>query len=157
LPFHGTLPRVSADEHGIAYDAKRDRLLLFSGVDKNKGDVMACDMKTGEAQWLGAAGRDKAGVRSRETVYLPQHDAVLIGKTIAAADGEPLWLLYDCTKNAWFGVHLAGDSPIGKDGSMVSLGLMYDPVRRLVWAVDQINRVFALKLDPNAGILRTLD
>jgi hypothetical protein len=114
-------------------------------------------MKTGEAQWLGAAGREKAGVRSREAVYLPEHDAVLIGKTITAADGESLWLLYDCTKNAWFGVHLAGAGPIGKDGSMVSLGLMNDPVRRLVWAVDQVNRVFVLKLDPNAGIVRTLE
>ena len=28
-------------EHGMAYDSKRDRLLLFSGADKNKGDVMA--------------------------------------------------------------------------------------------------------------------
>ena len=159
----GTLPRASADEHGMAYDSKRDRLLLFSGVDKNKGDVMAYDMKTGEARWLGAAGTTtlravpEAGVRSRETVYLPEHDAVLIGKTIAAAEAEPLWLLYDCPKNAWFGVHLGGTSPIGKDGSMVSLGLMYDPTRKLVWAVDQINRVFVLKLDPKAGLLKKLD
>ena len=157
LPLQAELPRVSADEHGMAYDSKRDRLLLFSGADKNQGDVMAYDMKTGEARWLGAAGKSKAGVRSRETVYLPEHDAVLIGKTIVMADGESVWLCYDCGKNAWFGVPLGGPSPLGKDGSMVSLGLMYDPSRKLVWAVDQTNRVFVLKLDPKAGTPRKLD
>ena len=157
LPLQGTLPRVSADEHGMVYDSKRDRLLLFSGVDRNKGDVMAYNLKTGEARWLGAAGKGQAGVRSRETVYLPEHDAVLIGKTITAADGASLWLLYDCRQNAWFGVTLAGTGPIGKDGSMVSLGLMYDPTRQLVWAVDQTNRVFVLKFDPRAGLLKKLE
>jgi hypothetical protein len=157
LPLQGTLPRVSADEHGMAYDSKRDRLLLFSGVDANKGDVTAYDMRTGEARWLGAAGRSKAGVRSREAVYLPEHDAVLIGKTIAGADGEPVWLLYDCPKNSWLGVHLGGAGPIGKDGSMVSLALMYDASRKMVWALDQTNRVFVVKLDPKAGLLRNLD
>ena len=156
LPLRGTLPRVSADEHGMAYDTSRHRLLLFSGAGKNKGDVMAYDMKTGEARWLGAAGKGKAGVRSRETVYLPEHDAVLVGKTVAE-DGESLWLLYDCRKNAWFGVHLGGAGPLGKDGSMVSLGLMYDPTRKLIWAVDQTNRVFALKLELKPGLLKKLD
>jgi hypothetical protein len=141
----------------MAYDSKRDRLLLFSGVDKNKGDVMAYDMTTGEAKWMIAAGKGKAGVRSRETVYLPEHDAVLLGKTVAAADGESRWLLYDCQKNAWFSLRLDGASPIGKDGSMVSLGLMYDPTRRLVWAADQHNRVFVLKLVPQAALLTKLD
>jgi hypothetical protein len=150
LPLHGTLPRASADEHGMAYDGQRDRLLLFSGADPNKGDVMAYGMKTGAAQWLGPTGKDQAGARSRETVYLAEQDAVLIGKTIAV-DGESLWLLYDCQKNAWFGVRLGGPSPLGRDGSMVSLGLMVDPIRKLVWAVDQTNRVYVLKCDPQAG------
>ena len=132
----------------MAYDAKRDRLLLFSGVDKNKGDVTAYAMKTGEVRWLNPTGKAKAGVRSRETVYLPEHDAVLVGKTMTGTDGKSLWLLYDCGKNAWFGAELAGVSPLAKDGSMVSLGLMYDPNRKLVWAADQYNRVYVLKFDP---------
>jgi hypothetical protein len=40
---------------------------------------------------------------------------------------------------------------------MVSLGLMYDPARKLVWAVDQTNRVFVLKLDFQTGPPRKLD
>jgi hypothetical protein len=157
LPLQGTLPRASADEHGLAYDGKRDRLLLFSGADQNKGDVMAYDMKTGEAKWLGAAGKGQAGVRSRETVYLPEHDAVLIGNKGADADGSSVWPFYDCQKNAWFGVRLGGTNPLGRDGSMVSLGLMYDPHRKLVWAVDQTNRVFVLKFAPQAAPLRNVD
>lgn len=156
LPLQDTLPRVSADAHGLAYDSQRDRLLLFSGADKNRGDIMAYDMKTSKASWLGPAGKDQAGVRSRETIYLPAHDAVLIGKTITVAD-QSLWLLYDCRKNAWFGARLDGAPPLAKDGSMVSLGLMLDPTRRLVWAVDQTNRVFVLKFNPDAGILQKLD
>ena len=31
-----------------SYDSKRDRLLLFSGAHKQKGDVMAYDMKRGK-------------------------------------------------------------------------------------------------------------
>jgi hypothetical protein len=147
LPLQGELPRASADEHGMVYDAKRQRLLLFSGADRNKGDVMAYDMQTGAAAWLGAAGKAAAGLRAREAVYLPEHDAVLIGNRLPAAGGATRWPLYDCRQNGWFGVPLDGVSPLAKDGSMVSLGLMYDPNRKLVWAVDQVNRVFVLKLD----------
>jgi hypothetical protein len=85
---------------------------------------------------------------------LPEHDAVLIGKTVVAADGESRWLLYDCQENAWFGLRLGGTGPIGQDGSMVSLGLMYDPTRKLVWAADQHNRIFVLKLDPQTASRR---
>ena len=156
LPLNTTLPQTSPDEHGMAYDAKRDRLLLFSGVDRNRGDVMAYAMKTGEAGWLNAAGKARAGVRSRETVYLPELDAVLVGKTVAGDGGKVLWLLYDCGKNAWFGAELAGSSRIARDGSMVCLGLMYDPNRKLVWAADQYNRIYVLKLDPKTLPLNKL-
>ena len=80
----------------------------------------------------------------------------MIGKTITAA-GQTLWLLYDCRKNARFGVRLGGPQPLGKDGSQVFLGLMYDPTHRLVWAVDQTNRVFVLKFNPDAEVLKKLD
>jgi hypothetical protein len=157
LPIRGTLPRTSADEHGMVYDSRRDRLLLFSGADENQGDVMAYDMTSGRLEWLGAAGKGKAGVRSREALYLPEQDAVLLGNTIVGADGSPQWLYYDCRRNAWFGLPLGGPSPIGKESSMVSLGLMCDSARKLVWALDQTNRVFVLRLDPKAGPAKGLD
>ena len=90
LPLTGALPAKSPDQHGMAYDSKRDRLLFFSNADKNKGDVAAYDFKTGEAKWLDAAGKDKAAVPSRETIYLPELDAVLIGARVSV-DGKQLW------------------------------------------------------------------
>jgi hypothetical protein len=157
LPITGTLPLTTYDQHGVAYDAKRDRLLLFSGVDKNKGDVMAYDMKTGEAKWLNAAGKAKAGVASRNALYLPEADAVLIGNRITADGGKKPWLLYDCEKNAWFAVTMAGGDPLDKTPHY-DLGLMHDPKRKLIWTTDAVNRVHVLKPDlAAAGVLTKLE
>jgi len=154
LPLTGTLPDKSADHHGMAYDSKRDRLLLFSDVGTQKGDVIAYDRKTGKAEALNPAGKDKALVPCRETAYLPQQDWVLIGAMVRGTDDALWWLAYDCAKNAWIGLELAGDDPIGKGtgGSKSgrfnnSMGLMYDPTRHLVWAVGQYSHVHVLKLD----------
>jgi hypothetical protein len=151
LPLTGTLPAKSPDQHGMAYDSKRDRLLFFSNADKNKGDVVAYEFKTGEAKTLNTVGREKAAVPSRETIYLPELDAVLIGARVTV-DGKQFWTLYDCGKNSWFGVELPGADPIGKgtQGSSFnnSMGLMYDPTRKLVWAVGQNSHVHILRLEP---------
>ena len=55
------------------------------------GDVAAYDFKTGEARWLNAAGKEKAAVQSRETIYIPEADAVLVGARISV-EGKPLRL-----------------------------------------------------------------
>jgi len=166
LPVKGALPSMSPDQHGMAYDSKRHRLLLFSNTDRqNAGDVMAYDMKSGEAKWLGAAGKRQARVRMRETVYVPEHDLVMIAGLIRAADGRMLWLLYDCEKNAWFGASLAGKAhPIGNRGRDSrgavfnnSLGLMHDSKRGLIWAVGQYSQVYVLRLDPRAARLVALE
>src|SRR5207253_5030033 len=114
LPVAGPLPAQSPDCHGMAYDSKRDRLLMFSSVDKRKGDVLAYDLKTGKSAWLDAAGKGKAAARSRETIYLPEQDAVLIGARVQV-DGRWCWLVYDCAKNAWFALDLGGDDPIERE------------------------------------------
>ena len=159
MPLTGDLPAKSPDQHGMAYDSKRDRLLFFSDADKDKGDVTAYDLKTGEAKSLNAAGKEKAAAPSRETVYLPEADAVLVGARVHA-DGKLCWLLYDCGKNAWFGVELPGADPIGKgtgsDAFNNSMGLMYDPNRRLVWAVGQYSDVHVLRLDLKSAKLHEL-
>lgn len=155
LPLTGSLPATSPDCHGLAYDSKRDRLLFFSSVDKNKGDVAAYDFKTGEAKWLNVAGKDKAALPSRETSYLPELDMVMIGAR-ANLDGKFLWLLYDCGKNAWFGAELGGADPIGKGSFNNSMGLMYDPNRQLVWAVGQNSHVHVLRLDSKSVKLAEL-
>jgi hypothetical protein len=140
-------PQKSPDHHGLAYDSKRDRLLFFSDVGPRKGRVAAYDFKTEELKWLEPAGAAKALAPSRETVYVPEADAVLVGARVTDDDAQ-LWLAYDCAKDAWVGVSLAGDDPIGKKGAFNnSMGLAYDPARKVVWAVGQYSHVHALKLD----------
>ncbi len=144
LPLKGDMPTTSADHHGMAYDSKRDRLLLFSDLGKHKGDVLEYDFKAGQTRWLIAAGKDRALAPSRETAYLTDADAVLIG---AHVPGESAWLMYDCAANRWVGVELKGTDPIGKKTFNNSMGLMFDPNRRLVWAVGQHSQVHVLRLD----------
>ena len=148
LPLKGELPSKSADHHGMTYDSKRDRLLLFSDIGSKKGNIAAYDLKSGEAKWLDPTGADKAIIHSRETIYLPDDDVVLIGGRVKDEAGAWHWLAYDCTANAWMSIELTGDDPVGKTGSFNnSMGLMYDPGRKLIWAVGQHSHVHAARLD----------
>ena len=142
LPLKGRLHDKSADRHGMAYDSKRGRLLLFSALGRDKGDVLAYDPKSGAVKRLEAKGRAKAALSSRETVYLPDADAVLVGARL-----EGRWLLYDCAANEWKTLKLAGNDPIRRGAFNNSMGLMFDPKRKLVWAVGQNSQVYALRLD----------
>ncbi len=143
-----SFPTKSADRHGLSYDGKRNRLLFFSDTGAKKGNVAAYDLKTGAVSWLDPAGADKALAACRETVYVPEADVVLIGARVPGAGGAQEWLAYDCAKNVWLSVPLTGEDPIGKRGAFNnSMGLMYDPARKVVWAVGQHSHVHALKLD----------
>jgi hypothetical protein len=150
LPLTGTLPGVGADCHGGSYDTKRERLLLFAAAAK--GDVTAYDPKTGQAQALAPAGKEKAAAHSRETVYLEHCDMVLIGAHVAGPDGAMLMPVYDCARNAWLGADLGGANPVSGGGKRVafnnSVGLVYDPARKLVWALDQRSGVSVLRFEP---------
>lgn len=154
LPLKGGLPAKSADLHGMAHDTKRDRLLLFSGIGPDRGNVAAYDFKTGTAKWLEPTGAKAAVVPCRETVYLPDADLVLIGARVKGEAGGWRWLAYDCAANAWVSLDLPGDDPVGtppRAGAFNnSMGLMYDPARKLVWAVGQHSHVHALRFDPKA-------
>jgi hypothetical protein len=123
-------------------------LLFFSDTGPKKGNVAAYDVKTGEAKWLDPAGMGQALVHCRETAYLPDLDWVLIGGRVRDESGGWRWLAYDCAANAWVSTELPGDDPVGRAGAFNnSMGLMYDPARKLVWAVGQHSHVHALRLD----------
>ena len=96
---------------------KRDRLLLFSDLGKNKGDVAAYDLKTGEAQWLDA-GEARSGGRAVARDGLPagRWTRSWSGPT-STARGQALWPLYDCAKNAWFGARAGGRRPDRQEDS----------------------------------------
>lgn len=150
LPLTSELPVKSPDQHGMAYDARRHRLLLFSGLGKRAGDVAAYDMKTGQAEWLEPEGRSQGIAHSRETIYLPDLDAVLLGARVPGEGDAFGWLLYDCAKNAWHRVDIPGDDPIARGTFNNSMGLTYDPARRLVWAVGQNSHVHVLRIDASS-------
>jgi hypothetical protein len=154
LPLSGSLPRVGPDQHGMAYDSRRDRLLLFSHAEpKNAGDVVEVDLSTGQARALGPSGRERAAVPARETVYLPDEDLVMIGAHVPPAGRKPLWLFYDCAQNRWRGAELPGEDPVGNLVFNNSIGLMYDPNRKLVWAAGQNSHVHVLRFaGPSAGL-----
>lgn len=152
LPVRGELPRMRVDHHGMAYDSRRDRLLLFS--EFLQGDVVAYDLKTGRARPLGATGGEGLHVFLREALYVPHADVVLAGTRRAGPDGRSLWPYYDCAANAWSSVALAGPQPVGgRDGKAehsVGLGLCYDAKRKLVWAVGSRMEIHVLRLEPPA-------
>ncbi len=116
---------------------------------------MAYGLDSGEARPLNPSGKEFAAVPSREAVYLPDADVVLLGAR-TTRDQRDLWLLYDCQANAWRGIELGGDDPIGKGTSgrsfHNSVGISYDPRRRLVWAVGQYSQVHVLRLDASAAL-----
>jgi hypothetical protein len=136
-------------------------MLTYAGG--KSGEVFAYDLATGEAQSLAPAGKERAKVRLRETVYLPEHDLVMAASVVQTG-GKWLWLFYDCGKNAWLGAELAGQDPLasskkaeGFTGFNVSTGLTYDSRRKLVWLVGQCNtRLYALRLEPQTAGLEPL-
>jgi hypothetical protein len=144
LPLKGKLPPSSSDQHGQAYDSKRDRLLFFHGTERESaGEVTEYDFKSGTAKALNPAGKQKAALPSREAAYLPEADLVLVQAHVE----DNRWLAYDGATNAWLGLKFAGPELIGKQHFNNSLGLLYDSRRKLLWAVGQHSEVWALRFD----------
>ena len=153
LPLKGKLPPSSSDQHGQAYDSKRDRLLCFHGTERDTpGEVTEYDFKSGTAKLLNPSGKKKAALPSREAVYVPAGDLVLIQ---AQVEGKR-WIAYDCGKNAWLSVKFAGPDLIGKQVFNNSVGLLYDSNRNLVWALGQHSEVWVLRLDPKSADFQPL-
>ena len=153
LTVKGKLLSPAVDNCGFAFDSKRNRIVFFLRGDKGGAKLVAYDFATAEVSPLEAAGsasvvetnRDKANFR--EAIYLPHDDLILIGAT---------GLVYDCAKNAWLQVSIPSDTPpITKEGSY-NIGVMYDPTRNLVWAVNTNSQVFVLKFDPKSAGLEPL-
>ena len=156
MPLSGEkLPGVGHEAHGLVYDEKADRVLLFSFF--SKGEVYSYDMKSGVLTALNPIGKgtDKK-IACRELVYLSEGNAVLIAAPIPDSEGKLRWPLYDCEKNEWKAILLNGTDPVGKEYS-VSIGLMYDKKRQIVWAADHRPNVSALKIDLKTANIQPLD
>ncbi|MBA4186481.1 MAG: hypothetical protein C0467_00540 [Planctomycetaceae bacterium] len=149
LPKDARLPEMNADHHGLAFDSKRNRLLFFSDIGTKKGNVATYDIAGSTLKWLDPAGAEQALGHCRETIYLPELDMVLIGARTKDSAGNWRWVGFDCATDGWVTITIPGDDPIGKRPIPFnnSMGLMYDPARKLVWAVGQHSQVYVLNLD----------
>ena len=145
------LPGTSVDSSSMVYDAKRDRLLCLSAkyMGKFDGEVYAIDLKTFEVKGLSPAG--KAAITSamtvkhylREADYDVENDVLLVASPLGKDSAR--MPAYDCAFNRWVTVKVADLQPVDRD--YISLGLSYDPKRKLHWAVGQWCQVWALRLD----------
>jgi len=147
LRVRGKLPRVvHGDENAVTYDAKRDVLWLLAadGYQKPNGQVWRYDMKTGNVAAMDPVDTKTIGVkvRPRESVYLPRQDLVLHNSF--AGDRQ---IAYDPAANRWVTLNIA---PSHKGLGGVSIGLMYDPKRALVWAMSSGRRMYVLRVDSAA-------
>ena len=134
LPIRGKVEPPGWDTEGLEYDSRRDRLLMFSGKE---GGVTSCDLNSGEVRRLQPAGsRAGRGRRHAGNGVPARLRRRARGARPLGSGDPPRWLLYDCAANAWLGVSLLGADPLGKERFNNSLGLMYDPKRKLVWAMD---------------------
>jgi Galactose oxidase, central domain len=136
------------DNAGMCYDSKRNRLIMTHS--SFKGDLMAVDLKTLVAKRLKPKGMAKAAAGGhflRETCYDAANDVVVVARRGKRRfTGAMTWPVYDCAKNAWIAVEISGPNCSG-----CSMGLMYDPKRKNVVAVDTNSRIYILKLDMSKG------
>jgi len=144
LPVTGKLPRVvHGDENAVTYDARRDVLWLLAadGYQKPNGQVWRYEMRTGVVRAMDPAGMKAVGmkVRPRESVYLPKQDLVLHN-----AFAENRQIAYEPARNRWVTLPIA---KAHKDLGGVSIGLMYDPKRDLVWAMAAGQRMYVLSIN----------
>jgi hypothetical protein len=147
------VPGSAVDSAGTDYDRRRDRLLLFPGqyAKPYTGQIITVDLKTvvaANADPAGMAGATAMPALMRESCYVESADLVLIGVTLPPGEDGVRWTpAYDCAANRWLGLRIDGPNPAGKDGRNVSLGLVYDAKRDLIWAVDTDSHIYVLRLE----------
>jgi hypothetical protein len=134
-----TSPQNLYEVTSLAYDSKRDRLLLHGGGQK-RDELWAFDLET--HRWRNLEPRVAAATGgepppcNREMVYLPGQDVLLTyGPAPGKEAGAALWA-YRPGENTWHRVALdppAGVSPAVARGQ--NRALVYDPTRDLVLLV----------------------
>ena len=151
LPIKGSYSPPKVDGTGLCYDSKRDVIwnASFLGYQKPSGKIWRYDMKTGVAtelkpKNLETIGKDERAFRTlREMVYLPKMDLVLFNNFYKGRQ-----VAYDPTANAWVLLGTGVADPKRGRPAGVSVGLMYDARRDLVWAMDGAQKMFVIRLDP---------
>jgi hypothetical protein len=151
LEAKGRLPSPSVDASGMAWDSKRNRLVMFPTAYGKPfaGKVVTFEIESGRVKLIEPPGIEVARTLpglARESVYLPEDDVVLIlAATLAPAEGEKTrrTLGFDCARERWVVYTLGGKNPAGSRN--VSLGVVHDPKRNLVGACESRNQVWGMR------------
>ena len=162
------LPGAVVDNSTIAYDSKRDRVLVVSkpyGKAPFSGQVWAIDLKTRKVEALSPAGMEHAHrfAYIDRCVYDPESDLVLMASYLNGAEQAVTPTpAYDCAKKRWVTLELKYTT--GKRGARTtrafphgrSCGIMFDPKRRLIWGTDTNSQIYVLRLDLAKARMRPL-
>lgn len=152
------LPGAYVDNSTIAYDSKRDRVLMVNTLGYGKpfdGRVWALDLKTNNVTGLSPAGRQQAErfANVDKCCYDAANDLLLMGTYLKDAGDHTPTPAYDCERNKWIAIELqyATGTRFGNTSRAFphgrSDGLMYDPRRELIWGTDSNSQVYVLRLD----------
>lgn len=146
LPFEGKLPGTATDGSPAFYDSKRDALYLapYAGYGKPTGQVWRYEMKSGVLAEMNPEGQEEIGRgagfkgNAREVVYLPKADLALFNNF-----DDDRMVAYSPEKNAWLVTNIRK----GKEDRLgsVSIGLMYDARRDLVWAQSVRQAIYVMR------------
>ena len=152
------LPGAVVDNSTMVYDSKRNRLLFavkgYGHKNAYDGQLHFLDVKTQTVGKLSPGGMDAATAIPYlcQIRYDAGNDLLLVGGTLPPGrDGLRRTPAYDPAANRWISLAIGGKDPSGPKGRNVSLGLMYDKVRKLFWAVDTNSRVYVLRLSPGTA------
>jgi len=155
-------PFSSGDSHAMAYDSKRDRLMFMTaGVKKDAQQLYIYDMQSRAVSVLAPKGAphwpEGAGM-VRELCYLPDDDLALICST---AKPSPVAIVFDPAREEWLKADIqpaeVKGRPVYPDGYHVSLGLMWDAKRTLIWASDVRGGIFVLRFERKSLTLAPLE
>jgi len=144
------------DQHGIAYDSKRDRVLMFHFGIADRHKIWTTDLTTNKVTVLTPKHSEafpKDAAMAREATYIPDADLVII-----CSGGKPTQhtLVYDCAADAW--LRMVGAFDVAENGrpSMsysVNSGVEWDARRKLLWHVSARGEVHAMRFDrPTANL-----
>lgn len=152
------LPGAYVDNSTIAYDSKRNRVLMINTLGYGKpfdGRVSSLDLASGTVKSLSPAGQDQAHrfANVDKCCYDAQNDILLLGTYLKEAGDQTTTPAYDCRNNRWMYLDIAYVTG-QKSGNTTrafphsrSDGLMYDGKRQLIWGTDTNSQVYVLKLD----------
>lgn len=127
-----TSPQNLYEMTSLAYDTKRDRLLLHGGGAR-RDELWAFDVKT--RRWAHLEPKGERPTASREAAYLANKDVLLISSPSPEERNALVLWAYTPVDNTWRRVStsFAGSTPRGASGQ--NRAMVYDPKRDLLLLV----------------------